>query len=169
MYGTDGSYAAVSEPKEIDILNMPRLKQAIGEEVCTGLVTETTKTTYTLDKKLQKALKAIAANDYTFEYTLEDYLKEVLARRLKGDYKEDKKTLLSVLGYLGKGTTEEAAEAASPNLDMDLYYISKIKNAELIQAILPDEGIDWSMDEIKRSLIVTSKLKLEIAYEREDK
>ncbi|MFQ7877995.1 hypothetical protein [Enterocloster sp.] len=72
-----------------------------------------------------KALKAIAANDYTFEYTLEDYLKEmsvpvsegqreVLARRLKGDYKEDKKTLLSVLGYLGKGTTEEAAEAAAP-------------------------------------------------------
>ncbi len=54
-------------------------------------------------------------------------------------------------------------------MDMDLYYISKIKNAELIQAILPDEGIDWSMDEIKRSLIVTSKLKLEIAYEREDK
>ena len=180
MYGTDGSYVAVSEPKEIDILNMPRLKQAIGEDVCTGLVTETTKTTYTLDRKLQKALKAIAANDYTFEYTLEDYLKEmsvpvsegqreVLARRLKGDYKEDKKTLLSVLGYLGKGTTEEAAEAATPNLDMDLYYISKIKNAELIQAILPDEGIDWSMDEIKRSLIVTSKLKLEIAYEREDK
>ena len=171
MYGTDGSYAAVSEPKEIDILNMPRLKQAIGEDVCTGLVTETTKTTYTLDRKLQKALKAIVTNDYTFEYTLEDYLKEmsvpvsegqreVLARRLKGDYKEDKKTLL---------TTEEAAEAAAPNMDMDLYYISKIKNAELIQAILPDEGIDWSMDEIKRSLIVTSKLKLEIAYEREDK
>ena len=77
MYGTDGSYAAVSEPKEIDILNMPRLKQAIGEDVCTGLVTETTKTTYTLDRKLQKALKAIAANDYTFEYTLEDYLKEM--------------------------------------------------------------------------------------------
>ena len=170
IYGTDGSYVAVSEPKEM----------AIGEDVCAGLVTETTKTTYTLDKKLQKALKAIAANDYTFEYTLEDYLKEmsvpvsegqreVLARRLKGDYKEDKNTLLSVLGYLGKGTTEEAAEAAAPNLDMDLYYISKIKNAELIQAILPDEGIDWSMDEIKRSLIVTSKLKLEIAYEREDK
>ena len=77
IYGTDGSYVAVSEPKEIDILNMPRLKQAIGEDVCAGLVTETTKTTYTLDKKLQKALKAIAANDYTFEYTLEDYLKQI--------------------------------------------------------------------------------------------
>ena len=34
MYGTDGSYVAVSEPKEIDILNMPRLKQAIGEDRC---------------------------------------------------------------------------------------------------------------------------------------
>lgn len=179
IYGTDGSYVAVSEPQEVDILNMDRLKAAIGEGVYKGTVTKTTKTTYSLDKKLEKALKAIATNDYTFEYTLEQYLnemsvpvtagqKEVLIRRLKGDYKADKKTMLSVLGYLTKDTTEEAAEAAAPNLDMDLYYISKIKNTELIQAYLPDEGIDWSMDEIKRALIVTSKLKLEIAYKKED-
>lgn len=179
LYGTDGSYVAVSEPQEVDILNMDRLKAVIGEGVYKGTVTETTKTTYSLDKKLEKALKAIATNDYTFEYTLEKYLdemsvpvtagqKEVLIRRLKGDYKADKKTMLSVLGYLTQDTTEEAAEASAPNLDMDLYYISKIKNTELIQAFLPDEGIDWSMDEIKRSLIVTSKLKLEIAYKKED-
>lgn len=179
LYGTDGSYVAVSEPQEVDILNMDRLKTAIGEGVYKGKITETTKTTYSLDKKLEKALKAIATNDYTFEYTLEKYLdemsvpvtagqKEVLIRRLKGDYKADKNTMLSVLGYLTPNTTEEAAEAAAPNLDMDLYYISKIKNTELIQAFLPDEGIDWSMDEIKRSLIVTSKLKLEIAYKKED-
>lgn len=179
MYGTDGSYAAVSEPKEIDILNRDRLKAAIGESVYQDRVTETTKTTYALDKKLERALKAIATNDYTYEYTLDAYLdqmsvpvsrgqKEVLKRRLKGDYKLDKKTLLTVLGYLSNDTTEEEAEAAAPNLDMDLYYISKIKNAELIQAFLPDEGIDWSVEEIKRALIVTSKLKLEISYNRED-
>lgn len=178
IYGSGGNYAAVSEPQEIDILNMERLKTAIGEGVYKGKVTETTKTTYTLDKKLEKALKAIATNDYTFEYTLEQYMnemsvpvtagqKELLLRRLKGDYKADKKVLLSVLGYLNKDVTEEEAEAAAPNLDMDLYYISKIKNAELVQAFLPDEGIDWSIDEIKRSLIVTSKLKLELAYNRE--
>lgn len=180
LYGTDGNYVAVSEPQEVDVLNMERLKAAVGEGVYKETVTETTKTTYSLDKKLEKALKAIGTNDYTFEYTLDQYLgemsvpvtagqKEVLLRRLKGDYKADKKTMLSVLGYLSKGTTEEEAESAAPNLDMDLYYISKIKNTELIQAYLPDEGIDWSMDEIKRSLIVTSKLKLEIAYNREDK
>lgn len=179
MYGTDGSYAAVSEPQEIDILNRDRLKAAIGESVYQDRVSETTKTTYALDKKLEKALKAIATNDYTYEYTLDAYLdqmsvpvskgqKEVLKRRLKGDYKLDKKTLLTVLGYLSNDTTEEAAEAAAPNLDMDLFYISKIKNAELIQAFLPDEGIDWSVEEIKRALIVTSKLKLEISYNRED-
>lgn len=180
LYGTDGSYVAVSEPQEIDILNMDRLKTALGEGVYKETVTETTKTTYAVDRKLGQALKAIATNDYTFEYrSLEQFLgdmsvpvtpgqKEVLLRRLKGDYKADKKTMLSVLGYLTKDTTEEAAEAAAPNLDMDLYYISKIKNAELIQAYLPDEGIDWSMDEIKRSLIVTSKLKLEIANNREE-
>ena len=179
MYGTDGSYAAVSEPQEIDILNRDRLKAAIGESVYQDRVSENTKTTFTLDKKLEKALKAIATNDFTYEHTLEAYLdqmsvpvskgqKEVLKRRLKGDYKWDKKTLLTVLGYLSNDTTEEAAEAAAPNLDMDLYYISKIKNAELIQAFLPDEGIDWSVEEIKRALIVTSKLKLEISYNRED-
>ncbi|MCB6345400.1 hypothetical protein [Enterocloster lavalensis] len=179
MYGTDGSYAAVSEPQEIDILNRDRLKAAIGESVYQDRVSENTKTTFTLDKKLEKALKAIATNDYTYEYTLDAYLdqmsvpvskgqKEVLKRRLKGDYKLDKKTLLTVLGYLSNDTTEEAAEAAAPNLDMDLFYISKIKNAELIQAFLPDEGIDWSVEEIKRALIVTSKLKLEISYNRED-
>ena len=180
IYGTNGSYVAVSDPQELDILNMDRLKAAIGEGVYKGRVTETTKTTYTLDKKLEKALKAIATNDYTYEYTLEEFLgqmsvpvtagqKEVLVRRLKGDYKTDKRTLLTVLGYMTNEMTEEAAEAAAPNLDMDLYYISKIKNAELIQAFLPDEGIDWSVDEIKRSMIVTSKLKLEIAYNKEDK
>ena len=179
MYGTDGSYAAVSEPQEIDILNRDRLKAAIGESVYQDRVSENTKTTFTLDKKLEKALKAIATNDYTYEYTLDAYLdqmsvpvskgqKEVLKRRLKGDYKLDKKTLLTVLGYLSNDTTEEAAEAAAPNLDMDLFYISKIKNAELIQAFLPDEGIDWSVEEIKRALHVTSKLKLEISYHRDE-
>ena len=67
MYGTDGSYVAVSEPKEIDILNMPRLKQAIGEDVCTGLVTETTKTTYTPVWKLHIGLMSFASIVYSFE------------------------------------------------------------------------------------------------------
>ena len=180
IYGTNGNYVAVSEPQELDVLNMDRLKAAIGEGVYKDRVTETTKTTYTLDKKLEKALKAIATNDYTYEYTLDEFLeqmsvpvtsgqKEVLVRRLKGDYKTDKKTLLTVLGYMTNDMTEEDAEAAAPNMDMDLFYISKIKNAELIQAFLPDEGVDWSVDEVKRSMIVTSKLKLEVAYEREDK
>lgn len=94
--------------------------------------------------------------------------KELLLKKLKGDYKADKKTLLSVLGYLTKGTSEAAAEAAAPDLDVELYYISKIKNAELILAFLPEEGIDSTMEAIRRCVIVDSKLKIELAYKDEE-
>ena len=51
---------------------------------------------------------------------------------------------------------------------MELYYISKIKNAELILAFLPEEGIDSTMEAIRRCVIVDSKLKIELAYKDEE-
>ena len=57
---------------------------------------------------------------------------------------------------------------AEPDLDVELYYISKIKNAELILAFLPEEGIDSTMEAIRRCVIVDSKLKIELAYKDEE-
>ncbi|MBS5301457.1 MAG: hypothetical protein KHY39_10485 [Clostridiaceae bacterium] len=179
MYGDAVGTAIVSESQEIDILNMDRLREIVGDGLVKEKVTESTFTKYKLDKNFDKMIKAVCTGDYTFEYSLEEFLdqmsvpvdahqKELLLKKLKGDYKADKKTLLSVLGYLTKGTSEAAAEAAAPDLDVELYYISKIKNAELILAFLPEEGIDSTMEAIRRCVIVDSKLKIELAYKDEE-
>lgn len=179
MYGDKVGTAIVSESQEIDILNMDRLREIVGDGLVKEKVTESTFTKYKLDKNFDKMIKAVCTGDYTFEYSLEEFLeqmsvpvdahqKELLMKKLKGDYKADKKTLLSVLGYLTKGTSEAAAEAAAPDLDVELYYISKIKNAELILAFLPEEGIDSTMEAIRRCVIVDSKLKIELAYKDEE-
>lgn len=179
MYGDTVGTAIVSESQEIDILNMDRLSEIVGDGLVKEKVTESTFTKYKLDKNFDKMIKAVCTGDYTFEYSLEEFLdqmsvpvdahqKELLLKKLKGDYKADKKTLLSVLGYLTKGTSEAAAEAAAPDLDVELYYISKIKNAELILAFLPEEGIDSTMEAIRRCVIVDSKLKIELAYKDEE-
>lgn len=179
MYGDTVGTAIVSESQEIDILNMDRLREIVGDGLVKEKVTESTFTKYKLDKNFDKMIKAVCTGDYTFEYSLEEFLdqmsvpvdahqKELLLKKLKGDYKADKKTLLSVLGYLTKGTSEAAAEAAAPDLDVELYYISKIKNAELILAFLPEEGIDATMEAIRRCVIVDSKLKIELTYNDEE-
>ena len=179
MYGDTVGTAIVSESQEIDILNMDRLSEIVGDGLVKEKVTESTFTKYKLDKNFDKMIKAVCTGDYTFEYSLEEFLdqmsvpvdahqKELLLKKLKGDYKADKKTLVSVLGYLTKGTSEAAAEAAAPDLDVELYYISKIKNAELILAFLPEEGIDSTMEAIRRCVIVDSKLKIELAYKDEE-
>ena len=179
MYGDTVGTAIVSESQEIDILNMDRLREIVGDGLVKEKVTESTFTKYKLDKNFDKMIKAVCTGDYTFEYSLEEFLeqmsvpvdahqKELLMKKLKGDYKADKKTLLSVLGYLTKGTSESAAETAAPDLDVELYYISKIKNAELILAFLPEEGIDSTMEAIRRCVIVDSKLKIELAYKDEE-
>lgn len=179
MYGDTVGTAIVSESQEIDILNMDRLREIVGDGLVKEKVMESTFTKYKLDKNFDKMIKAVCTGDYTFEYSLEEFLdqmsvpvdarqKELLLKKLKGDYKADKKTLLSVLGYLTKGTSEAAAEAAAPDLDVELYYISKIKNAELILAFLPEEGIDSTMEAIRRCVIVDSKLKIELAYKDEE-
>lgn len=179
MYGDKVGTAIVSESQEIDILNMDRLREIVGDGLVKEKVTESTFTKYKLDKNFDKMIKAVCTGDYTFEYSLEEFLdqmsvpvdahqKELLLKKLKGDYKADKKTLLSVLGYLTKGTSEAAAEAAAPDLDVELYYISKIKNAELILAFLPEEGIDATMKAIRGCVIVDSKLKIELAYNDEE-
>lgn len=176
FYGSQSNLAAVSESQELNILNMDKLEDAIGKSVLSDKVTPTTKTTYKVESTLEKALKAIFTGNYTFEHTLDEFLdmmsvkvsskqKSTLMKRLKGDYLADKKVILSVLGYMPQGTSIEAAEAVAPDFDVELYYISKIKNAELIQAYLPEEDIDWSIKEVRKSVLVETKVKVELSYE----
>lgn len=176
FYGSEGN-CSIQDSMTLDLLNIDKLKDLIGEGVFKQKVKETTETKYKFDPKLEKALKAIFTGDYTFEFTLEEFMdqlsvepdekqRKLLLKRLKGDYKQDKATLLTVLGFMDRGQDEANIDA--PSFDEELWYIYKIKNAELIQAFLPEEGIDIMMDQIRKCIIVESKTAIALDYEMED-
>jgi hypothetical protein len=170
FYSTEGS-AAVTDTQSLDVLNVDKLKELLSDGVWKQNVTETTKTDYKYKPILERVLKAIFTGDYTFEYSMEEFVetqlparpdesqKKLLLKKLKGDYAKDKETLISVFGYENEGT--------APDFDVELWFIYKIKNGELIRAVLPDEFLDRTIEEIKKCLIVDSKTGITIDYDKE--
>lgn len=169
-YSPDGS-AAVTDTQSLDILNVDKLKGLVSEGIWKQNVTETTKTDYKYKPMLERVLKAIFTGDYTFEYSLEEFLegsmpvkpdekqKKLLLKKLKGDYAKDKDTLISVLGY--------ESEETAPDFDVELWYIYRIKNGELIRAVLPEEFLDQTIQHIRKCLMVDSKTSITIDYNKE--
>ena len=168
FYGGEGS-AAITDSMSLDILNADKLKELVGEGVYNMKVKEETKTTYKYDSKFEKALKAIFTGDYTFETTLEEFLEEMsikpdakqkklLMKKLKGEFEKDKETLISVL-------VPEGQEA--PDFDVELWYIYRIKNGELIRAFLPEEMLDSTIESIRKSILVETKTSITLDYDTE--
>ncbi len=170
-YSPEGS-AAITDTQSLDVLNVDKLKELLSEGVWKQNVTETTKTDYKYKPMLERVLKAIFTGDYTFEYSLEEFIdgnlpsgidakqKKLLLKKLKGDYAKDKDALINVLGYENEG--------AAPDFDVELWYIYKIKNGELIKAVLQEEFLDQTIEEIKKCLIVDSKTSITIDYNKEE-
>lgn len=168
FYGGEGS-AAITDSMSLDILNPDKLKELVGEGVYNMKVREETKTTYKYDGKFEKALKAIFTGDYTFETTLDEFLEEMsikpdakqkklLMKKLKGEFEKDKDTLISVL-------VQEGQEA--PDFDVELWYIYRIKNGELIKAFLPEEMLDSTIEGIRKSILVETKTSITLDYDTE--
>lgn len=165
FYGDEGS-AAVTDSMSLDILNPDKLKKLVGEGVYNMKVKEETRTSYKLDSKFEKALKAIFTGHYTFEMTLEVFLdemsvkpddkqKKLLLKKLKGDFEKDRETLVSVL----------APEGTAPDFDVELWYIYRIKNGELIRAFLPIGMTDSTIEAVKKCILVESKTSVTLDYE----
>lgn len=138
FYGDAGS-AAITDSMSLDILNPDKLKKLIGEGVWNTKVKESTETKYKYDGKFEKMLK-----------------------KLKGDFEKDKDTLTSVL--LGGVKDGESA----PDFDVELWYIYRIKNAELIRAFLPEELIDNTINEIRKCILVETKTSITLDYKEEE-
>ena len=170
FYAQEGS-AAVTDAQSLEVLNVDRLRELLSDGVWKQNVTETTKTEYKYKPLLERVLKAVFTGDYTFEYTLEEFLTEhlpvkpdakqlkLLLRKLKGDYVKDKDVLAGVFGFDPQNM---------PDFDVELWYIYRIKNGELIRAVLPEEFLDQTIEEIKKCLIVDSKTAITIDYQKEE-
>lgn len=166
FYGDEGS-AAITDSMSLDILNPDKLKRFVGEGVYDMKVKEETKTSYRFDAKFEKALKAIFTGDYTFETTLEEFLdemsikpdgkqKRLLLKKLKGEFGKDKETLISVLVPEGDPV---------PDFDVELWYIYRIKNGELIRAFLPEEMLDSTIADIRKCILVETKTSITLDYD----
>lgn len=177
FYSPIGS-VAVMDSQKLETLNIDKLKDILGDGVFKQKVKETTKTDYKFDTKLERALKAIFTGDYTFEYTLEQFLgmmtvpvtpdqKKMLLKRLKGDYVQDKRNMLIILGYMTKDDNEDKVDA--PDLDAELWFIYRIKNAELIQAYLPADDIDDTIEEVRKCILVDTSTSITVDYEKEER
>lgn len=170
-YSADGS-AAVTDKQSLDVLNVDKLKDLLSEGIWKQNVTETTRTDYKYKPILERVLKAIFTGDYTFEYSLEEFIdhhlpvkpdakqKRLLLKKLKGDYAKDRDTLVDVLGC-------PDGEAA-PDFDVELLYIYRIKNGELIRAVLPEEFLNQTIEKIRECLRVDTTISVTIDYEKEE-
>nr|DAO32949.1 MAG TPA: hypothetical protein [Caudoviricetes sp.] len=165
FYGDTGS-CSVTDAMSLEVLNVDKLKALLTPGFFDSKVTVTVKPSYDYDKKLEQALKAIFTGDYSFE-NLEDFLdglspapdakqKKLLLKKLKGDYEKDLETLEAVFGKSPDG-----------DYDVELFYIHRIKNGELIKAFLPDEGLDYMLQEIRKVIIVETKTAIKLDYEED--
>ena len=170
FYGNTGS-VAIMDSMSLDVLNPDKLKELVGESIYKMRVKEEVKTTYKFDSKFERALKAIFTGDYTFEMTLEEFLDEVfvmdekqkklLLKKLKGDFEKDKETLIAVLAL------DAGMAGRSPDLDVELWYIYRIKNGELIRAFLPEEMIDNTIEAVRKCILVETKTSITLDYDEE--
>lgn len=159
MYANNGS-CSVTDAEKLTVIDDGRLRSLLPDGIYDKFVTITQKMEYKYDPAFEKALKAIFNRDYTFEMTLEEFLdgqsglcvdagqKKVLLKKLKGDYDKDRELLQSVLG--------------EGDYDVELFYIYKIKNGELIKRFLADEWLDIQITELRKCMIVESTAKLTI-------
>jgi len=168
-YFSESGSAAITDSQGLDVLNVDKLKGLLTEGIWKSKVKESTETKYKFDMRLERALKAAFTGDYSFDYSLEGFLdavikpdagqKKLLLKKLKGDYEKDRATLISVMGQAGEDT---------PDYDVELWYIYRIKNAELIRAFWPEEGTDWTIGEIKKCVMVEAKTSITIDYDKEE-
>lgn len=166
FYGSMGAAASVTDRQSLDILNPDRLKLCVSEGVWKKNVTVTMETKYKCSANFERMLKALFTDDYTFEMDLEEFLdsqmhilpdtkqKKLLLKKLSGDYEKDRKNLAAIFD-------------TECDWDVELYYIHKIKNAELIRVFLPDDMLDATIRELKKCVIVDSKTAITLDYKED--
>ncbi len=138
FFGNEAGIASVQKAQKVEIVNYFRLQELMGKEFISEKIARTPEIKYTIDKKFQQALASLITGDYAKGYTLEEVVngitkdakqRKLLLKKLKGDYKTDKKTICSITGM----------DVASADINTELFLIGKIKNWQMIEVFFNTE------------------------------
>lgn len=166
FFGSEKNYALVSVAQKLEILNPGRLENLVGKDLFREQISKKEEVKHTPESAFKQALIALYMGDFEKDMTLEVMLgKEfpqlsgqqisLTCKKLKGDYKKDKATLLAVLG-----DTEA-------DVDEELYFISRIKNFELIRAFFDENDLEHYRSEIKKCVMIDETPKITVKYEKD--
>lgn len=165
FYGNEKNYALITVAQKLEILNSGRLENLIGKDLFKEQISKKEDVKYTLENAFKQALTALYMGDYETGMTLEVMLGKqfpnlsgqqisLTCKKLKGDYKKDKATLLAVLG-----NTEA-------DIDEELYFISRIKNYELIRTFFDENDLEHYKAEVKKCVMIDETPKITVKYEK---
>lgn len=163
FFGMANSYVNVSYAQKLEVLNMPKVKSLLPEVAAEKISTKPAEVKYEFEKVFKQALIAVITQDYSSEYTVEQIVdgagwkmdtkqRSLILKKLKGEYAKDRDMIRKTLG--------------SMNLDVDveLYFIYKAKNWQLIQAFFPVENFEKWAEELRKYIAVDETPKIELKY-----
>lgn len=168
FFGKNAGIASITIAQKMEILNYFRLKELLGADFIDEKIKRMpTDIKYDVDSKFNQALIALVTGDYEAETTLDDVLneldvtqtqKELIKKKLKGDYKKDRKVLADIL---------KIDERELP-YDTELFFIGKIKNYQLITAYFDENRLDEIKKELKKCVAVDETVKIAAKSTKED-
>lgn len=157
LFGTQGNFEALYKEK-LEIDNYRLLVRLLGD-IVRDKVTRKVEVKFEIDTRFKTALMTLLKGDYK-EHDLDALLADMgldakaikaAKKKLKGDYKADKKTLEAM------GVTGEREE--------ELDVIHEAKNLELVRRYFDLDAID--MEKLKKALWLEESLSVAMNYDTE--
>ena len=168
FFGENVGTASVTIAQKVEILNYFRLKELLGAEFTEEKIRRMpTDIKYDVDSKFNQALIALVTNDYEADTTIDEAMKrmeatqtqkELIKKKLKGDYKKDRKILADIL------KTDER----ELSYDTELFFIGKIKKYQLICSYFDETRLDEIKTELKKCVAVDETVKIAAKSTKED-
>lgn len=161
--GNGKALASVTVTQKFNILNYYKLRELLGAELVDDKIKiKQEEVKYDIDDAFKKALIAVYLDDYERGMTVREVVEksgwctedpkkqEFLLKKLKGDYKKDKKTVLDALNM----------RENEINIDEELYLIYQIENWRLITAFFEEANFEKTAESVKNLIYVDENVKI---------
>lgn len=163
FFGMANSYVNVSYAQKLEVLNMPVVRKLLPEVAADKITVKPAEKKYEFEKLFKQALIAVITKDYSSEYGIEQIIdgagwkmdakqRSLILKKLKGEYAKDRDMLRKTLG------------AMNLDVDLELYFIYKAKNWQLIQAFFPVDNFEEWAEQLRKYVIVDETPKIELKY-----